>query len=490
LLWLSEFWELEQLMPIEGKEVRFAAQLARNSIRWVTGFFLLLLAVYGVDRYFYETRTQDLNKTLQTLEALSGRILVADEKLTNAALSYAASGDEVWRIAYDLQVPVINKAIEDVLKLASPESADAFDKATRISNDRLIGYETEAFGLAKSRNFAAAVVRMRSTIYGYHKQKLARGTSKLLEAVRAENSSLLSAMWLMSKIILSALLAIGLIIFALLWRRLSTALDASEKSFLAVEQSVRDELATAQVTLLRQSKLTQLGQLTATVAHELRNPLGAVRTSAFLIERKYLPSNPEMSASLERIKSGVMRCDTIITQLLDFARNTPPSKKSANLDDWLESVLMEQDETLPYNIDLTCVLGLAGQTVEFDGDRLRRVIINLVSNASEAMVGKQGTPLAKMTINPSINVSTLLTSRGVEIRVQDNGPGMTQVILDKIFEPLFSTKSFGTGLGLPAVQRIMEQHGGGLDVTSVEGQGSTFIAWLPLVSEETRLQAA
>jgi signal transduction histidine kinase len=477
-------------MPIEGKEVRFAAQLARNSIRWVTGFFLLLLAAYSVDRYLYEARTESLNKTLQTLEALSGRILVADEKLTNAALSYAGTGDETWRIAYELQVPVINKAIEDVLKLSNPKSAEAFDKATRISNDRLIEYETEAFKRAKNRQFATAIERMRSTIYSYHKQKLARGTSALVAAVRAENAALLDSMWLISKSILVALLVVGLAVFALLWRRLSAALDASEKSFLAVEQSVRDELATAQVQLLRQSKMTHLGQLTATVAHELRNPLGAVRTSAFLIERKYLPSNPEMAGPLNRIKSGIMRCDTIITQLLDFARNTPPSKKLTKLDDWLESVLTDQADALPDSINLMCSLGLGGRDVDFDSDRLRRVIVNLVSNASEAMVGKPGTPITTMTVDPCINISTAFTSRGVEIRVQDNGPGMTPEVLEKIFEPLFSTKSFGTGLGLPAVQRIMEQHGGGLDVTSVEKQGSTFIAWFPISADDKQAEAA
>jgi signal transduction histidine kinase len=197
-----------------------------------------------------------------------------------------------------------------------------------------------------------------------------------------------------------------------------------------------------------------------------------------------------MAGPLDRIKSAILRCDTTITQLLDFARNTPPLKKSASLDDWLEAVVREQAETLPQSISISCDLGLAGQNVEFDGDRLRRVIINLISNASEAMVGKAAVPLPTQTAEPTIDVSTYLTARGVEIRIKDNGPGMAPDVLAKIFEPLFSTKSFGTGLGLPAVQRIMEQHGGGLDVTSAEKEGSTFIAWLPVSAGDRPAEAA
>jgi signal transduction histidine kinase len=477
-------------MSYEGKEVTFAAQLARNSMRWITGFFLLLFAVYGADRYVHQSQVEKLNQTLLKLETLSGKILTADEKLTMSAMAYAMRGGEEWRIAYDLQVPVINAAIEDVLKLATPESSAAFDLATRVSNDRLIQYETQAFEFAKNRNFAKATERMRSTVYGYHKQKLARGTSALVTAVKAEYQATLSWMAKVSKAILAALLLIGAASFAVLWRRLSKALKASEDAFVAAEHNIREELTTAQVQLLRQSKLTHLGQLTATVAHELRNPLGAVRTSAFLIERKYLPNNPDMAGPLDRIKSAILRCDTTITQLLDFARNTPPLKKSASLDDWLEAVVREQAETLPQSISISCDLGLAGQYVEFDGDRLRRVIINLISNASEAMVGKAAVPLPTQTAEPTIDVSTYLTARGVEICIKDNGPGMAPDVLAKIFEPLFSTKSFGTGLGLPAVQRIMEQHGGGLDVTSAEKEGSTFIAWLPVSAGDRPAEAA
>jgi signal transduction histidine kinase len=102
-----------------------------------------------------------------------------------------------------------------------------------------------------------------------------------------------------------------------------------------------------------------------------------------------------------------------------------------------------------------------------------------MSNASEAMVGKGDDPARIATSNPRIEIVTARTERGIEISVKDNGPGIASENLAKILEPLFTTKNFGTGLGLPAVEKILEQHGGGLSIASQPGQGATFTAWFP-----------
>jgi signal transduction histidine kinase len=96
------------------------------------------------------------------------------------------------------------------------------------------------------------------------------------------------------------------------------------------------------------------------------------------------------------------------------------------------------------------------------------------------MVGKGDDASKFACASPTIVVATQLTPRGVEISVTDNGPGIAEENIEKILEPLFTTKNFGTGLGLPAVQKIMEQHGGGLDVMSKPGEGARFTAWMPL----------
>lgn len=243
-------------------------------------------------------------------------------------------------------------------------------------------------------------------------------------------------------------------------------------------------LRDAQDDALRKGKMAQLGQLTATVAHELRNPLGAVRTSAFLLERKVKGKGLGIEPQLERINNGVTRCDNIISQLLDFARSKALQPEVQVFDDWLMRIIEEEAQKLPGAVSIECRLGLGDTKVNFDPARMGRVIINLVTNASEALVGKGDDPSKFTAKSPAIIISTWRSERGIEFSVTDNGPGIPAELVDKVFEPLFTTKNFGTGLGLPAVQKIMEQHEGGLDVESASGQGATFTAWWPGAAED------
>jgi signal transduction histidine kinase len=238
-------------------------------------------------------------------------------------------------------------------------------------------------------------------------------------------------------------------------------------------------LVQAQDELIKKGRMEQLGHLTATVAHELRNPLGAVRTSSFLLERKLKDKGLNVESQLQRIANGVTRCDDIITQLLDFSRTSKLYCEESNLDQWLVKVLEDAALQIPNTVKLTCELGLNDQKVPFDGARLQRAIINLLSNASEAMVGNGKDNAKSATLEPMISISTSIVDDMVAICVSDNGPGMTAEILGKIREPLFTTKSFGTGLGVPAVEQIAHQHGGRLDVTSVVGKGSSFTLVVP-----------
>ena len=124
--------------------------------------------------------------------------------------------------------------------------------------------------------------------------------------------------------------------------------------------------------------------------------------------------------------------------------------------------------------------GAGGRQFTVDSGKLQRALVNLLSNASEAMVGKGNDPSEFTTAEPKIIVSTALTERGVEINVIDNGPGISPENLNKIMQPLFTTKSFGVGLGLPAVEKILEQHGGGLEISSAQGSGTKMVAWFPV----------
>ena len=248
------------------------------------------------------------------------------------------------------------------------------------------------------------------------------------------------------------------------------------------------KLRDAQDELVRRGRMAQLGQLTATVAHEIRNPLGAVRTSAYLLERKTKDKGLGVEPQLERITNGVVRCDNIITQLLDFARSSALTVKDVEFDSWVTKVLEDEVGKLPSAVTVEFNPGVPGLTVSFDEARLQRAVINLLSNASEAMVGNGYDPSKFACANPKIIITTAQSERGVELSVRDNGPGISETNLKKIMEPLFTTKNFGTGLGLPAIEKIMDLHDGGLEIASKLGEGACFTIWLP-VSQTNRAAA-
>ncbi len=239
-------------------------------------------------------------------------------------------------------------------------------------------------------------------------------------------------------------------------------------------------LRSAQDQLVKKGRMEQMGQLTATIAHELRNPLGAVRTSAFLLERKTRGKDLGLEGQLQRINNGITRCDDIITQLLDFSRSKQVVTTAEDFDRWLENVVAEEASKLPAAVSISCMLGLDHLSIPFDASRMHRAVTNLLFNASEAMVGNGEDPSRFVVAHPEITVTTHIDGDNVVLSVSDNGPGITPENLARIREPLFTTKSFGTGLGLPAVEQIVAQHGGILKIESVVGQGARFAVYLPL----------
>jgi signal transduction histidine kinase len=245
-----------------------------------------------------------------------------------------------------------------------------------------------------------------------------------------------------------------------------------------LEQRVEErtaELRSTQDSLLRKERLAALGQLTGTVAHELRNPLGAIATSVAVIRQKSADTDLNLKAALGRVDRSIGRCDSIITELLDFARAKGLQTVTTALDPWLSGVLDEQD--IPEGITVKWHAQTNGAIVRFDPDALRRAAINVMDNACDAMTNEGGE--RDQLVAAELTVATRANTGRIEIEIADTGPGIPAEVLPKILEPLFSTKPFGTGLGLPTVQRIMEDHGGGLDIYSVVGRGTQVVLWLP-----------
>jgi signal transduction histidine kinase len=325
----------------------------------------------------------------------------------------------------------------------------------------------------------------------------------LIETNRAQNQQ---KVWKISGICLATiLLALGLSLhmFSTTFKRLDEVEQAHDMAKMA--QASAEEMAgelqhmnndmvhvnqmlaqnmqmlkDAQDELVNKGRMEQMGQLTATIAHELRNPLGAVRTSTFMLARRIKDKGLGVEAQLQRINTSITRCDDIITQLLDFSRSSKVTARKDDFDKWLEKTLAEEAPKLPAAVSIQCRLGTGGVPIAFDPSRMHRALSNLLDNASEALVGKGDDPSRFANSKPEITIETWCEGGFAVLRVRDNGPGISPENLKKVTEPLFTTKSFGTGLGLPAVEQIVKQHGGALEVSSELGKGASFTLRLPL----------
>jgi signal transduction histidine kinase len=176
---------------------------------------------------------------------------------------------------------------------------------------------------------------------------------------------------------------------------------------------------------------------------------------------------------------NIVRCDNIINELLDYTRDRRLHLQLTDVDAWLNTILDEQ--SIPE--DIVCVRELeATVQIPIDRESLRRAIINVVENAVHALTEGPSLTRPKNQLTVSACVTPSQASSRLEIRVSDTGPGNPDDVRARIFEPLFSTKHYGVGLGLPIVKNIVEQHGGGIEIESQAGQGTTVILWLPVRS--------
>lgn len=260
-------------------------------------------------------------------------------------------------------------------------------------------------------------------------------------------------------------------------RLLRESMDALARHQEQLEELVRERTAAleqAQADLVRKERLAALGQLIGTVSHEIRNPLGTIRGSVFSVGQLVKKGDySRLEPILARAERNIKRCDRIIEELLDFTRPRKLERQATALDSWLAEVL----EEIPLEGTVRIAPALeSGAVIGVDREQLRRAVVNLVNNAAQAMEGAQG-------VGDTIYVTTRADGSGVEIVITDEGPGIAPELMEKIFEPLFSTKGFGVGLGIPIIKDIVETHGGRLRYESTVGRGTAAHLWLPVEGE-------
>jgi two-component system sporulation sensor kinase A len=234
-----------------------------------------------------------------------------------------------------------------------------------------------------------------------------------------------------------------------------------------MEQKLRD----AQEQLHRSEKLAAIGQLAGGVGHELRNPLGAIKNAVFYVRRRIAKSDlpatePKVMEFLDTIDKEVNSANKVITDLLGFSRVAKPTVSSVNIGGIIEGAL--EHVPMPGNVELTRDIDPSLPMVMVDGGQIQQVFANIILNAVEAM-----------TEGGRLEIMARSKDDFVKVRFTDSGCGIPESIISKIFDPLFTTKAKGIGLGLAMCKSIVERHGGDIQLKSEEGKGTTFTVSLP-----------
>ncbi len=257
-------------------------------------------------------------------------------------------------------------------------------------------------------------------------------------------------------------------------REKTLKLEATAKELAEANQNLQE----AEAAVRRSERLAALGQLTAGLAHELRNPLGTMKSSAELLGRQVARENEIAKEMAGYIVTEVDRTNSLITRFLDFARPQHLRLETGNITALLDTVIQRfaRESGATTSVSIYKNYSPDIPKVAFDGELLERALLNLLVNAAQA------SPAGSVVTVKTRAVETS-AGPGVEIAVIDRGSGIDPKHLESIFNPFFTTKSNGVGLGLAIVSKIIDEHGGQIAAESSPGEGSIFRVYLPAVKD-------
>jgi signal transduction histidine kinase len=227
------------------------------------------------------------------------------------------------------------------------------------------------------------------------------------------------------------------------------------------------ELELAQDELLRQERLAVLGRLAGGLAHQIRNPLASIANAAFVLRRLMRGAEAtDVERAISIILEETIHANKIITDLLDYARIRPPHQIAVSLDELTRTIL--EARGVPSSVEVVLKL-VELPAVSADIDQLRSALSNLIDNAIEA-IGSGGI----------LTITGETTGSAVVLRVIDTGPGITEEVQRRLFEPLMTTKPLGLGLGLTTALSLIENQAGKLRCAYTSERGTCFEVELPI----------
>jgi signal transduction histidine kinase len=239
------------------------------------------------------------------------------------------------------------------------------------------------------------------------------------------------------------------------------------------------EAAESERTLRRSESLAAVGQATAQVAHEIRNPLGSIRLGVSMLRDSV--NDPEALNTIELVERGIKHLNKLVVDVTQYSRQKELERSTVDLHDSLErSIDLVSDKILEKKATVEKHFAGAAIVGHWDPYQLRQVFVNVIANAVDASQENSAVLISTELLTPETNGDGQPARGYARITITDQGKGMDKATRDRIFEPFFSTKKRGTGLGLAIVKQIVEQHGGRITVASEPGKGSKFNIDLPV----------
>jgi len=449
-----------------------------GGIKLRVGAFILaiaaMVAVIAWTAYSSWVRTGELSERLSVVQFQSFQI--ADQfqqsilEQDNLVLRYAAYGDtNAWTI-YEIARTNLNQWIaEERPKLQTRQEKQILDAIDTAYDD----YMAASSNIHVNTTLEGGRERPLAELAGFEKQsqrmqrlslELAGAHQESMDAFLAASDRSLSYLRYFLVGSLALLLAAVGGLAAVVYRELIAPL--------------RVRLVQNEALIERQEKLASLGMLAAGVAHEIRNPLTAIKAWLFIQQKHLQPGSPEHTDA-QIIGDEVTRLERIVKDVLLFARPSEPQLETVPADAPLRQVAMLLGPQLEKpRIRLTLESGVAAK-IRIDPQQFQQVLINLVQNAADS-IGQDG------TVNLRVRVGTSRlgdqSKEVVILEVADTGKGISPEVERRLFDPFFTTKERGTGLGLSIAARIVEKHGGALQYQTQVNRGTIFGIVLPRVN--------
>jgi len=240
---------------------------------------------------------------------------------------------------------------------------------------------------------------------------------------------------------------------------------------IMVLERARRESERLHVRLREMERLATTGELAAVMAHEIRNPLAAIVNATALLTDEAELSSEERAATIGALRSEARRLNRILSDFLQFARPQEARRVPGDIREVVEHVsgLIRDDRSRAPRVDVKVAVDPSVPRFEFDRDQMTQVLWNVALNGIQAMNG-----------HGRLSLEVARENEHVTIAVSDTGPGIPSEALPRVFEPFYSAKPNGSGLGLTIAERIVAAHGGSIDIDSAPGHGTRVTLLLPV----------